>query len=122
MKRNNSIISYNIKSSIWTSIRESYIVVLENTTWIIGNGSKVNCWLDTWTEEPLANRFTILAVFHNSLTTMVKDWLINKTWCVPLNVQAALPCPLPLISATHIPDSEMVDSIIWRDSLNGELS
>lgn len=43
MKRNNGIISYNVNSSIWTNIKESYDIFLDNTNWITGNGSKGMC-------------------------------------------------------------------------------
>lgn len=61
-------------------------------------------------------------MFHKSLTTMVKDCLISKTWCIPLNVQIDFSRLLPLISTIHIPDSDIDDYIIWRESSNGELS
>lgn len=76
VKRINGIISYNIKSSIWISIKESYNTFMESITWIIVNGTKVTFWIDTWTDEPLAYKFKITVVFHKILTTTVKDWLI----------------------------------------------
>lgn len=44
--RNRSTIAYRLKSSIWSSVRSCFDTILENTQWIIGNGSMVNCWLD----------------------------------------------------------------------------
>lgn len=112
VKRNNKLISYHIKSSIWTSIKEYDNLVLDNSKWLIGNGSRINFWLDTWLDEPLVDKFKIPASFHKSINVMVKAWLVDKAWCIPTNVQAVFPNLLLMLSVIKIPDMEVEDSII----------
>ncbi|XP_058746815.1 uncharacterized protein LOC131619766 [Vicia villosa] len=122
IKRNHKLISYHINSSIWTSIKACYSTVIDNTKWIIGNGAKVNFWLDTWLDEPIANTFNIPRVFHKHIKVLVKDWLLGQRWCIPENVLQAFPNLSQMISSVQIPESGVEDCIVWKDSHNGELS
>lgn len=40
VRRNDRIINYSIKSSIWSSIKDSFGTVKENIQWLIGNEKK----------------------------------------------------------------------------------
>lgn len=42
VKRGNGMISHHMKSSIWTSVKDCYQTVLDNTKWLIGDGAHVN--------------------------------------------------------------------------------
>ncbi|XP_058742694.1 uncharacterized protein LOC131615239 [Vicia villosa] len=122
VKRGNNFISYHIKSSIWSSIKDSHKHVMENSKWILGDGSKINFWLDLWLDEPLASVYKIPEMFHNQLSVMVKDWLVNGSWCIPLNVQTAYPTLMPLVSNLSLPRTDMEDFVIWKGTDCGGLS
>ncbi|XP_058733339.1 uncharacterized protein LOC131604944 [Vicia villosa] len=122
IKRKKKIISYHIKSYIWTSIKDYYETVLENSKWIIGDGSKINFWLDTWLDEPIAAKFKIPVDLHKHIKVKVKDWLVGKDWCIPNNILTAYPNLLHLISKIIIPDMDIDDCIIWRETSDGDLS
>lgn len=59
LKKKGKLINYSIKSSLWKSFKEVYDMVMENCTWIIGNGKTVNFWRDNWAGEILAFKFKI---------------------------------------------------------------
>ncbi|XP_058766974.1 uncharacterized protein LOC131640606 [Vicia villosa] len=105
VKRNGDTIKYAIKSSIWTSIKEIHQTVLDNCSWLIGNGSNVNFWLDNWTGETLASKFHIPKQFHYALTSM-----------------DAVPHLLSSISSFSIPEVDFPDSFVWRNSTSGLLT
>jgi len=37
-----------IKSSVWHGIKVHMDTVIDNSIWVIGNGGKINLWLDNW--------------------------------------------------------------------------
>jgi hypothetical protein len=44
--RKKKTIQYHIFSSIWSSIKEEFEVITENSVWLLGNGEKINFWND----------------------------------------------------------------------------
>lgn len=44
--RNGRVIQHHIYSSIWSSIKEEYTVICDNSTWLIGKGDNINFWND----------------------------------------------------------------------------
>lgn len=44
--KNSKPIAYHVNSSIWPTLRNWYAMVLENSSWLIGDGKSVNFWLD----------------------------------------------------------------------------
>lgn len=91
VKRNNRIIAYHIKSSIWTSIKACYNKVMDNTKWVIGNGASINFSLDNWLDAHRASKLQIPEKFHGHMKVMIKVWLVGQQWFIPANVHAAFP-------------------------------
>lgn len=85
---------------------------------VIENGSKINFCLDTWLDEPIVDKYNIPKAFHKNIIVMVKDWLVDKVWCILANIQIAYPNLIPIIFAVTIPNMEIEDNIIWKDSIN----
>ncbi|XP_058783003.1 uncharacterized protein LOC131657648 [Vicia villosa] len=122
VKRNGRIIKYSIKSSIWHEIQEAHGTVMENCMWSIGNGTRVNFWLDNWLGQSLASKFHIPEKFHFALTSEVSDWWINNSWSIRNNIQLAFPNQLHSIFAVTIPDVEIEDLFIWKNAKDGQLT
>lgn len=78
VRRNQGLIKYSIKSSIWSSIKEYFETVMDNTQWLIGNGKKINFWLDNWSGGSLEKKFNILDIFHSPLTAKFGDFMHNN--------------------------------------------
>ncbi|XP_058733948.1 uncharacterized protein LOC131605630 [Vicia villosa] len=47
---------------------------------------------------------------------------MGRNWCIPANILQAFPSLTNLISLVQIPETDMEDNIVWKDSSNGELS
>lgn len=120
--RNGKLINYSIRSSIWHGINEAYGTVVDQCMWTIGNGQKVNFWIDNWTGEALINKFNIPENFHFALTSKVRDWWIDKSWRIKRNVQQAIPNLLGVISDFSILDIEAEDLYVWKSVVNGKLT
>lgn len=84
--RNGIIIKFGVKSSIWHGIKGAHHKVMDNCIWQIGNGKKVNFWLDNWLGEPLVNIFNIHERYHRTLTSKVSDWWVNNSWKIHRNI------------------------------------
>jgi len=44
VKRKNRVISHHISSSIWSSIKSEYNVMIENFSWLLGDGKSNHFW------------------------------------------------------------------------------
>ncbi|XP_058764071.1 uncharacterized protein LOC131637496 [Vicia villosa] len=93
--RNGRIIKYAIKSSLWHGIKEAYSTVLENCMWNVGSGSRVNFWLDNWLGEALS---------------------------IKPNILLAFPALQSLLSNVTIPEEDIEDCLVWKNSKSGLLS
>ena len=47
----------HIFSSLWASMKNEYNVIMENSTWLFGNGQNIKFWIDNWCWDPLINLF-----------------------------------------------------------------
>jgi len=50
--RNRKVISHRMSSSIWSSIKSEYNVMMEHSSWLLGDGSKIHFWSDSWCRSP----------------------------------------------------------------------
>ena len=53
--RDQGCIRHHIYSSIWSSVQGELQTIRRNSTWIVGDGKKINLWLDTWCDDSLLN-------------------------------------------------------------------
>lgn len=77
------IIKY-IKSVIWPGIKSNVQPVLFNSIWQIGDGNKVNFWLDNWIDQPLMDFLKIPVILHKCLNASVADLKDNEGWLIPV--------------------------------------
>lgn len=122
MIRNNKLIKYSIKSSLWCGIKEHYGTILENCIWSVGNGQKVNFWMDNWIGEPLAAKFNVPEVFHKALKSIAHDWWKDGKWNLSSNIQTACPSLLNYIAVVSISALDNHDLFVWKSITNGMLS
>lgn len=102
--------------------QRDYDKVVENCTWVIGNGLKTNFWLENWTGEILACKFKIPDQFHSNLKYCVADYWDNNSWALHENIHLAFPRLRPLISSFFIVDLAFEDSLVLRSMEGGRLS
>jgi mannosylglycoprotein endo-beta-mannosidase len=81
--RNKKPINYHIFSSIWSSIKEEYDVIVDNSVWLIGNGEHINFWNDNWCGVVLSEHYNIPSHTRQLLTSTVSDYLSNGCWNIP---------------------------------------
>jgi len=57
--RNSKPIKHHIYSSLWSSMKEEFKDINNNTFWLLGNGNKINFWNDCWCGAPLSQALQI---------------------------------------------------------------
>ncbi|XP_058749517.1 uncharacterized protein LOC131622496 [Vicia villosa] len=120
--RQGRMINYSIKSSLWKGFKDHFNMIKDNTVWILGNGKKVNFWLDDWTGEPLALKFKIPEKFHANLVSKVTNYWKNNQWSLPANLLLARPNIMASISSYSVPDVGKEDLLAWKEIENGYLT
>jgi len=68
------------KSSIWPGVREYVSTVSENSIWIIGNGEKINLWLDNWMGVTLVSALNSPPHLFPHLTAKLQTVITNGRW------------------------------------------
>lgn len=93
--KNNKMVSYNVKSPIWSALRNCFDSVMSNVSWIIGDGLNINFWKDRWIFEPLVDILRIPSFLHDSLQAKMKDFIYNQSWALPsIRLRNSLKCAL----------------------------
>jgi hypothetical protein len=73
--RSRKCISYHIHSSLWSSVKAEYRVVLENSRFIIGDGSTINFWNDLWCGGQSLAQSLQLPDMYSADNTKVKEFI-----------------------------------------------
>ncbi|GAU48881.1 hypothetical protein TSUD_406600 [Trifolium subterraneum] len=69
-----------LRSSIWYGIKPHVHMVRDNSKWIIGTGTDISFWLDTWLDDSLAAKFEFPMAAFPHLTANVSSFIENREW------------------------------------------
>nr|KYP46815.1 Putative ribonuclease H protein At1g65750 family [Cajanus cajan] len=116
--KKNGTVAHYLTSTIWASIRDMYPKVKTHSTWIIGNGTKVNFWTDRWLSMPIVDIMNIHASFHPKFKCSVSNFLKDGSWHLPPSIQGRVGNQIDNIA---IPFCELEDSLIWDLTPNGDM-
>ncbi|XP_016648124.1 PREDICTED: uncharacterized protein LOC103325655 [Prunus mume] len=106
------------KSSIWLGLKKLLPQVLENSQWVIGNGSQIDFWTDNWMGDSLMHLLGICPSFH----AKVADFINNCRWDLLVNFLRAFPHLAASIEAIVLPIDPRADHLIWIGAMSGILS
>jgi hypothetical protein len=71
-------------------VKQDYMVVLENSHFIIGDGSNVRFWSDIWCgDQPLAETLNVPEMQTSSLK--VRDVIHNHQWLLTPDLETNFP-------------------------------
>jgi len=76
---NDREINHNISSSLWSSLKNDYNVILESSTWLLRNGQNINFCSNYWWGEPLIN-LHLITNFVLDVGAKVYDFIQNSQW------------------------------------------
>lgn len=115
------VIKHHIYSSIWSGIKDELEVIYDNSVWLVGDGSNINFWLDSWCGDPLVDQLHIPAQFRNLLSAKVSDFIVNGQWSIPTQLSSMFSSLSSIISTVSIPMESTQDTFIWKHTDNGDL-
>jgi len=120
--RNTKPISHHISSSIWCSAKHKLPTILNNSSWQLGNGEKINFWCDSWCGEAFVVAFNIPEHIHNSLHSLVAHYIHDNEWSVPQAIRDIFRSLQQKLNLVTIPFSQKEDKKIWKNSHDGNLT
>jgi hypothetical protein len=65
--------------------------VIENTSWVIGDGKGINFWKDQWCGEPITQSFQLTTSQIQNYPQMLCDFVQNDQWAIPYDVLHVFP-------------------------------
>ena len=109
------------KSSIWLGVKKFLPLVFENSIWTVGNGEKINLWLDNWLGAPIVSILNAPPNMFPLLTARLQSIIDNGKW---QNVLAILHYPSVAESMLKIslPISPLMDKLVWLHAADGNLT
>jgi hypothetical protein len=115
-------IQHHIYSSLWCSMKEEFSVVMDNSTWLLGDGTNINFWNDSWCGPPLSEHLHIPNHVSQLLTAKVSDFIFNGSWVFPDLLIQAYPNLYSITSQVIIPMEPDADSLLWKNTDDGDLT
>jgi hypothetical protein len=119
--RSHKVIHHHIYSSLWSSIKEEFGTILDNSIWLIGNGESINFWNENWCGTPLTEIFNIPTQIRPLLTSTVSDYLVNGQWIFPQQLTQAFPNLVNMVNHVITPVVPAPDQLIWKHTDSGDL-
>jgi hypothetical protein len=75
--RKRRVILHHVFSSLWSSLKDEFKVIMDNSVWLLGNGRNINFWTDSWCGNPLIDQLNIPVHIGDLLSSTVSDFILN---------------------------------------------
>ncbi|XP_019452189.1 PREDICTED: uncharacterized protein LOC109354244 [Lupinus angustifolius] len=111
-----------IKSSIWPDIKKHRHVILENSIWLLGNGSSIRYLGDNWLGKTLVDLLGIPNQISSALLAKIHDFIHDSAWIIPSWLTRTHPEVCHHILRTPIPASQLPDKLAWLHTSDGILT
>lgn len=105
-----------------SSIKEDFSILEDNSTWLLGNGEKINFWNDSWCGAPLSQALNIPQAISSHLSSTVSDYIVNGEWSIPADLTHMFQSLRQLVQQAIIPLRPKEDELLWKHSANGLLN
>jgi len=117
--RNGKIISHHIFSSIWSSIKNEWFILKDNTNWLLGDGNSIKFWQDAWCGVPFTT-FTNSNNFDEN--ELVSSFIQDNRWSFPPHFSVDFPEVWSIVHKETILLAPQQDELIWKETSNGQLT
>jgi hypothetical protein len=120
--RCNYPIVYYVKSSIWARIKHFTDNILDNSIWLIGDGTRIGYWTDNWLGVTLVEALDISVALRQELKEKVSNSIHEGTWTILPLVDLFGPWLVDEILNITLPVSPTEDCFVWKHSKSVDLS
>lgn len=117
--RNGKVINHHIFSSIWSSIKTKYGVIMENSSWLLGNGEDIRFWTDSWCGDPFINQ---VPADNIDINTTVLEFITDSQWNFNQDFINNFPQLPHIIQQVTIVAQDKQDELVWKTTTSGSLS
>ncbi|KAK2352799.1 hypothetical protein QL285_090510 [Trifolium repens] len=76
--RGKSVIRHHIYSSLWSSIKDEFSTLFDNSIWLLGDGKNISFWNDNWCGPALSEVFHIPDHISKRLVSSVPDFVMDS--------------------------------------------
>lgn len=121
MKHGKPLSNY-VKSFLWLGLKKDIQLVIANSYWQIGDGSIINFWRDKWLTQPIVDLLQIHEPVHNSLHSVIADFLHGNSWSIPLSLASKFPRLYEDFRHVVVPINPCPDQLVWNGSESGILT
>lgn len=97
-------------------------MVLQNTSWQLGNGTQISFWTNHWLSQPLVGLMHIPEFWLQNLSAMVKDFIHEGDWHISDILQNQYSCLEKEVQQIRIPKLLAEDHMVWNKSDSGMLT
>ncbi|KAF6164473.1 hypothetical protein GIB67_025299 [Kingdonia uniflora] len=115
-------IQYHKRSSVWSGIKHTDDITKPSTEWIIGKGTKIDLWRDSWASNiPLREHIDLPRHLWKKCTARVSDFINVDGWNFPADISLAF---LAMgIDINNIPCNPSVEDIqTWKPDVHCDFS
>jgi hypothetical protein len=120
--RGKSVIRHHIYSSLWSSIKDEFSTLFDNSIWLLGDGKNISFWNDNWCGPALSEVFHIPDHISKRLVSSVSDYIVNGQWIIPPQLSQRFTNLRFLVHQVTIPLDPSHDLLLWKHTDSGELS
>jgi len=119
--RNKQPIKHHIFSSLWSGIKDEYLVIQSNSIWLLEDGKDISFWNDSWCGPPLSDLFNVPESTRSLLKSSMNEYISNNHWHLPTQLIVMYPSIVHQIQQVHIPTFAQKDQQIWKHTSSGVL-
>jgi len=120
--RGNNCIRHHVFSSIWSSAKNEFNIIKDNSNWLVGNGAQINFWLDSWCGDPLQQVLNVSTDVMSNFSSSLNDYILNGHWHFPSNLIHLFPTLRNLAAQVIIPLQDKADTLVWNHTPSGMLT
>jgi len=120
--RGNNCIRHHVFSSIWSSAKNEFNIIKDNSNWLVGNGTQINFWLDSWCGDPLHQVLNVTIDVMSNFSSSLSDYILNGHWHFPYNLIHLFPTLRSLAAQVTIPLQDKSDTLVWKHTSSGMLT
>lgn len=111
-----------LTSSTWPGMKPHIQMVLNHSTWAVGNGKCIHFWTDKWLDRSIASHWNLPASLTSSLSLKVADCIVKGNWCIPAYVVLKDPDLASQIHKLTLLVDDIPDKLCWSSAHDGELT
>jgi ribonuclease HI len=119
--RKRRVILHHVFSSLWSSVKDEFNVIMNNSVWLLGNGTNINFWTDSWCGSPLIEQLNIPVQLGPLLSSTVSDFILNGQWTIPPQLCLMFNNLSSIINKVTIPIEDSQDKLLWKHTDSGDV-